>query len=382
MLEEEYSVCAMQTFSRVALHRMRFRRVRSACVSIQAICRSFIAKRHFQLKLAFQTDFEGETKLNCDEFSIKPIHSLPQIPDPEVWEDWQAFCESPNSAVSDDATKLSLFLQGAFLDDTKKTLFPKIQKDSKSRPHFETNGNVYSNPEKSKALSLDRKTSVHMKQQKNAGKSAVADEERQRQPYHMQINRAGDRKNFVGNHRNEASLNATHPSISKNHVMPVKTLRAVPLARAPDEKEDTALSFKGNHELSDSAWDKFDDDDEGIGKKNRRIARVPILKQLLPIKNSSRKVSSQKTRSAETKVQYVPPRINLSSTFDAKRSSSVEISSTKGILRNQHRSSRQNTTTTSEEPGLIPHRQLFSASSPKSAFYKRKQNDEACEEAF
>mmetsp|Transcript_23222 Transcript_23222/g.33330 ORF Transcript_23222/g.33330 Transcript_23222/m.33330 type:complete len:80 (+) Transcript_23222:1-240(+) len=79
----------------------------------------------------------------------------------------------------------------------------------------------------------------------------------------MQTNRAGDRKNLVGNHRNGASLNATHPSTSTNHVMPIKKLRAVPLATASDEKEDAASSFEGNHELSDSAWDKFDGDVEG-----------------------------------------------------------------------------------------------------------------------
>lgn len=157
-------------------------------------------------------------------------------------------------------------------------------------------------------------------------------------------------------------------------------------AKPQDVKEDDVSSYGSKSELSDSAWDRFDEVEDNIvssGSRNRRIARVPILKQFLPTKSSSKK-KIHKSRFAECNTQYIPPRIELSPASEggkppASTTTHIVNPSPRGKSRKQIRSLPS--LNEGDEPGFIPPRPAYS-SSPRSMFYSKKFHDEACEEIF
>lgn len=177
----------------------------------------------------------------------------------------------------------------------------------------------------------------------------------------------------------QSSVLKDQPCINKSIPVQLTT-------KPQDTKEDDVSSYGSKSELSDSAWDRFDEVEDNImtsGSRNRRIARVPILKQFLPTKSSSKK-KIQKSRFAECNTQYIPPRIELSPTSEGGKPPALTNTHTvspspRGKSRKQIRSLPF--LLEGDEPGFISPRPAYS-SSPRSMFYSKKIHDEACEEIF
>lgn len=366
VLEQEYSVCALQTFFRVALNRIRFSRTRAACIVIQTMYRSLKGNSNFNLKLevsnsrtlteVFHSNFDSHRSYIDNGFTTES--KAPSFSSPTMggWECWGAFADFENS-TTDENFNLSSFAQDPF-PEPKEDGFSQLKADfAEEIVLFETEQTDHAFNDSALVLGEDIPLTPSLK---NAGVSSALN---------------NDKKD-----ENCSSL----PSVTKDQSR-IKKLRPVQLVtRIPDTKEDDVSSFGSKSELSESAWDKFDEEEDVIltaASKNRRIARVPILKQLLPSKSSSRK-SSPKTRYAECNTQYVPPRIELSPSSKGGKppaTAPVVTPSPRGKSRKQLRGPPS--LNEGDEPGLIPPRPTVS-SSPRSMFYSRKLHDEACEEMF
>jgi hypothetical protein len=366
MVEQEYCVCVLQTFFRAVLNKINFVRIRSASIAIQSVYRSMKAKKtcNHQADLSnseaisemFNANFDS-MPLCVDEITSETKASTFSSLAKSDWECWGAFADV------EDSTKTEGFSISSFPID------PFFGPNSDSLSKFEVDFSDASENELTKTNLEDHRSELErisptLSVQKVPGSSDSNDDKRA--------------KFDLNTRTSQSSALKDQPCINKSIPIPRAT-------KPQDLKEDDVSSYGSKSELSDSAWDRFDEGEDNIlafGSKNRRIARVPILKQFLPTKSSSKK-KSPKSRFAECSTQYIPPRIELSPTSEAKQppatTAAIVSPSPKGKSRKQIRSLPS--LNEGDEPGFIPPRPTYSAS-PRSMFYSKKQHDEACEEFF
>ncbi len=360
-------MCVLQTFSRTVLNKICFVRTRSASIVIQSVYRSMKAKKtcNHQPDLSnseaisemFHANFDS-MPLCVDEITSEMKASTFSSLAKSDWEFWGAFADV------EDSTKTEGFSISSFPTD------PFFGPNSDSFSKFKVDFSDACDNELTKTNLEDQKSALDrisptLSVQKVSGSSESNDDKRTK---------------FDLNTRTaQSSALKDQPCMNKS--IPIQ------LATKPqDLKEDDVSSYGSKSELSDSAWDRFDEGEDNIltfASKSRRIARVPILKQFLPTKSSSKK-KSPKSRFAECSTQYIPPRIELPPTSEVKQppastTTPLVSPSPKVKLRKQIRSLPS--LNEGDEPGFIPPRPTYSAS-PRSMFYSKKHHDEACEEIF